>query len=83
MPHKYVYVSTLFISVSHESTLLWTEKADNSLVRIVGIPGNPWEWLTSGDISVIGQGMPANLQARVISSRIALGFRSVLLKSSY
>ena len=66
-------------SVSHQTTLLWTEKADNSLVQIVGIPGNPFTWLTSGNILLKGQSMPANLQARITSSRIALGFRSVYI----
>ncbi|ELU10017.1 hypothetical protein CAPTEDRAFT_221406 [Capitella teleta] len=60
--------------LTHEKTLLWTEKAANGEVRIAGLPGDPEELVSGGKIRTMAQAYPADPLTRKKSHRIALAF---------
>ena len=60
--------------MSHESTLIWTQKADHGPVHLVGLP-EIHKIIKTGKVESISSGGPSVLENSIQSSRIALGFR--------
>lgn len=69
-----LYLLLVSFPVTHETTLLWTEKGLNGDVKIMGIPGEPSDWIKDGNIRAIAQAYPSDPATRAKSHRIALAF---------
>ncbi|KAI0215514.1 hypothetical protein LSAT2_032436 [Lamellibrachia satsuma] len=69
-----VLAQTVF-SISHRTSLIWTEKAEWGGVKISGVAGDPDDWFQNGTTVLRGAAAPVDFFSRILSHRIALAFQ--------
>jgi sugar lactone lactonase YvrE len=62
-------------SITHDLTLIWSEKHLTGSVRLRGIVGDPAKWIGSRTPIVTGQAQPSDSLAQYTSARVALAYK--------
>ena len=70
-----LHLARCVVSVSHQPTLLWTETGFQQRMQVVGITGQPRDWIKSQSPRIVGEMSRSDWTKYQYSSRIALSFQ--------